>query len=856
MASRVSPALAAFLAFPEEERHLGPFWLAHPLGRGGFAPVWLGHERYGDSDLRTVAVKLFGVDVSPRVREAILEEARALCRVEHPNVVRFYAIAADASGAVLGLVMEHVQGRSLDARLEEQPRLEAREALAVGASIASALAAVHAVGLVHRDVKPANVVESSGVYKLIDFGIAAASELLGPQASEAQEPRVRKVVLDDVPVEMTVDATAVKSGFASGTLGYVDPVCVATGRAASAASDLYALGATLCECLCGAPPAVAAARAAGRSGVDEDILTGRTRPPSLGSLGALARDVPAPLVRLVDSLLEPDPAARPRSAEAVGWEIERIRRDLAGRSRPLPPEEVGPFRGLARFEADDRDVYFGRVTETAAALEVLRSHGLLALVGPSGSGKSSLARAGVLPAIADGALGGWPREWDTAILVPGTDPRAAIIEALAQWLPEGVAQAEPERLVGALVDRAHDKGRGVVLLVDQLEELATTAQSGEVAFARRVVECVGAQPLPGVRVVVTIRRDLLDPVLAMGDLGRVLARGMQLVMPMTDAIWVDVVDRALDAYGYSIEDEALRAELREELRRTSSAMPLVQFALAQLWDRRDRERKIVTRDALRAIGGLQGALEMHADATLARVAASVEGGEDTMRRMLLALTTPQGTRATRRPGEVLASLPPNAEAALAEVEHARLVVREPDGVTVAHDALLVAWGKLRTWIADARDDRLLAEELEREAAAYGEAASPDRLWRRRRLLAAEELLSRGGVEVSHAARAFVRAARSQARRGRFLVGAGATVFGAAVVTALYIANAASGQQDAVRGEAQRSCQAEIEKWNAQYTEANREMRDEQIQLADTQHKLQETVDQLEGCRGRNPFAPK
>src|SRR6185503_15013517 len=118
----------------------------------------------------------------------------------------------------------------------------------------------------------------------------------------------------------------------------------------------------------------------------------------------------------------------------VAIRLEQIKIELAGQRRALPPESVGPFRGLGRFEQGDRDVYFGRASEVAAALEMLRSRGVVALVGPSGSGKSSLARAGVLPAVADGALGGWPKRWDTAVVEPGKDPHAAIAAALAPFV--------------------------------------------------------------------------------------------------------------------------------------------------------------------------------------------------------------------------------------------------------------------------------------------------------------------------------------------------------------------------------------------------------------------------------------
>jgi len=135
--------------------------------------------------------------------------------------------------------------------------------------------------------------------------------------------------------------------------------------------------------------------------VRADVLDGRAPAPPVATL---ASATPASLAELVDALLSPTRAGRPSSAEWVAIRLEQIRRELGGSSRRLPPDHVGPFRGLGRFEAVDRDVYFGRSSEVAAALETLRGRGLVALLGPSGSGKSSLARAGVLPAVhaADG----------------------------------------------------------------------------------------------------------------------------------------------------------------------------------------------------------------------------------------------------------------------------------------------------------------------------------------------------------------------------------------------------------------------------------------------------------------------
>lgn len=784
----MDPALRSLLDAPDAERRIGSFSLLRPLGRGGHAPVWLAHEVYGQRILRAAALKLFAWDRrrDAHTRAEVVEEAQALCRVEHPNIVRFYALTIDESRGVCALAMEFVEGTSLDARLSREGALPAVDVLRIGVAIASALAAVHRVGLVHRDVKPGNVIETAGTYKLIDFGVA---ESRGDEARRSTQPPPEPAPRAGETTRGALSPGA-NGGVFGGTVGYVDPHCLATGAAATAASDLYALGATLFECLTGKLPAAAAARAGG--GFSVDVLDGRHPAPPVSEL---APETPLALARVIDALLAPQPAARPRSAEWVTIALDQARAELAGKRRELPLEEQGPFRGLGRFEGDDRDVYFGRTAEVAAALEVLRGRGLLTVVGASGSGKSSFARAGVLPAVADGGLGGWPAQWDVAVTSPGLDGHASLVAALEPFVP-GAADLAPDALVEALVIRADDTGRGLVLLVDQLEELATVTREERRGFAVELLVRLGERALPGVRAVVAVRRDLLDAVFAFEGLGAVAARGAMFLSTLSQVAWGDVLEQSLLAYGYRLEDDALRRELLAEIGATASAMPLVQFALTQLWRERDRSRLFISRASFRAMGGIAGALDRHADATLAALRKSRPDSESTARRLLLALTTPQGTRATRTLAELRAVAGGEAEEVCAAFERERLVVRDGDGVTLAHEALLAQWGRLAAWVAEARDARLLAEELERDARTW--SLDPERApeWRRLRRLEAEELAREGAIEPSDAARAFLATARRRDRAVRVagallagLIGLGSVGGGLAYVRAIEAKNA-------------------------------------------------------------------
>jgi formylglycine-generating enzyme required for sulfatase activity len=315
-----SAAIRALVDEPDDVRRLGPYRCVGLLGHGGFAPVFRAVEEHAGVTLRDVAVKVFDIGrTGPAWQARVIEEARALCRVEHANVVRFHALYTDEARGLMGLVMELVDGEPLDRRVDAMPGGDPRRiqvAFEMGSAVASALAAAHAAGLVHRDVKPANVVFANGTYKLIDFGIASLDRPSTPRDAP------RTVVLDGIPLE----AIGTKASFVaqlagssaeepiSGTFGYIDPVCLSSTAPASTASDLYALGATMFECLVGVVPAVAAARSRGESGFDTRVLLGEVRPPLVL---VLVPGAPPALGRLVDALLSPSRADRPASAQAV-----------------------------------------------------------------------------------------------------------------------------------------------------------------------------------------------------------------------------------------------------------------------------------------------------------------------------------------------------------------------------------------------------------------------------------------------------------------------------------------------------------------------------------------------------------
>jgi len=742
--STFSSTIRELMAAPDAARRIGPYRCKELLDQAGTAPVFKAVEEHAGHAIREVALKVFDVGRAKGAR--VVREARTLCRVQHPNVIRFHTHTTDTQRGLMGLVMELAEGVSLDRRLAGLAAAdEARVALAVevGIAVASALCVAHESGIVHCNVKPSNIVLTDGTWKVINFGLAASLE---DETDAKVKPR--KLALTSVPAAGT-KASALDDAPPAipGAVGYLDPVCVATTAPPTTASDLYSLGATLYECLTGIVPAR-----------DLATLLGETAPAPLAEV---APNTPPALAKIVDALVAPARESRPPSAVAVRRDLERLRSALAGRTRALPPEDRGPFPGLDRYEASDRDVLFGRAAEIAGVLELCRTRGLVGIVGLSGAGKSSLTRAGVVPAIEEGALGGWPAKYRSVLVTPGHD----LADALAQGLGALVADLpnDPEAMVERLSTNVDETGEGIVLLVDQLEEIIV--KKGDPRPGLELLSRLAEAPV-GIRVLVVVRRDLLDEVLAVDSaFARALSRGIQLLAPLVTTGWEEVLDHSLEAYGYRFADDGLRAEILSALGNTS--MPLAQFALARIWAGRDPETRTIPRAAFKE--GMRGALEAHADRAVAI------GGvpRETVRDVLLALTTPEGTRAHVELEALTSRFGREAKEVVFALTKARLVSSEKEGFAFVHDAILREWPLLARAIEDARDDRLLVAHVERDAARWATSKDPAELWRKGRLAAAIDLWKRG-TTLTDDARAFLTKSANEAAKVRvafgFLVG--------------------------------------------------------------------------------------
>jgi serine/threonine-protein kinase len=247
------------------------------LGRGGFGTVFSARHRQTGA---LVAIKALAQKVDASARERFLRESRV--RVDSPFVARTHDVRVEDGQAYL--IMELVQGRSLEAHLRAGP-LALDLALRVGEQVALALAAAHAAGVVHRDVKPANVLllDATGAVKLVDFGVA----------------------------KVAGETSLTASGTGMGTMTYVAPEQALDAKRVSPTADVYSLGATLYHAIAGRPPFLPGPQLVQQL-FEED-------PPPLHRLRP---DCPSDVSALVHRLLEKEPDDRPASAALVA---ERLR---------------------------------------------------------------------------------------------------------------------------------------------------------------------------------------------------------------------------------------------------------------------------------------------------------------------------------------------------------------------------------------------------------------------------------------------------------------------------------------------------------------------------------------------------
>lgn len=650
------------------ERTVRGYELREQVGGGEFGIVY---RAYQPSVGREVAIKVIRPEFvnQPAFVRRFEAEAQMVAQLEHPHIVALYDYWRDPDGAYL--VMRWLRGGALRDALDRGP-WNVEPASRLLQQIGSALAYAHRQGAVHRDLKPANVLlDEEGNAYLSDF--AVASRLV--DSSEAGRP-------------------------VTSTPAYVPPEEL-RGEPLRPAADIFALGLLTFE-----------------------LLSGRCPPMdrSLPAIHELRPDLSDGVEAVIARATADDPSTRFAS---VGEFLEAF---FGALGETPPPEEPAytptrnPYKGLHAFSELDAQDFFGRDALTEELVHAVKEHRLVAVVGPSGIGKSSVVRAGLIPALRAGALSG-SREWVITDMFPGSYPFEELEAALlrvAVERPEGLTEdlARDERGILRVSKRILPPDSQALLVVDQFEELFTLTTDEETR--RLFLDALAALALDGrsrVRVVITLRADFFDRPLRYPRFGELLRPAMVAVTAPSQAGLAEAITRPGEAVGVRFEP-GLVSRIIADVNDQPGALPLLQYALTELFAARTSD--LLTIHGYQASGRVIGALGRRAEELYQALDTL---GQEAARQVFLRLVAvsdvaEDARRRVRR--QELSGLefdPEVLEGVLRRFGEYRLLSFDRDPLTrgptveVAHEALLSEWERLRTWISERREDLLLERRL-------------------------------------------------------------------------------------------------------------------------------------------------
>jgi WD40 repeat protein/class 3 adenylate cyclase len=455
------------------------------------------------------------------------------------------------------------------------------------------------------------------------------------------------------------------------------------------------------------------------------------------------------------------------AGNVVDLQFARERALLYGRAadgRAIDGTQISPFKGLASFDVADANVFFGRERLIAEMIGRLPGAAFLGVVGPSGSGKSSAVRAGLVPALQSAILPG-SEAWPVALLRPGAHAQRALDRAVWAALPEadraGLEGSE-QPLASALEGLA--EGSRLVVVVDQLEEMftQTVGEDERLAFINALV--AGARdPASRALVIVALRADFYGRCASYPELASLLGESHVLVGPMTADEYRRAIEQPALRSGLHVEP-ALADALVDEVVGEPGALPLLSSALLELWQH--RRGRTLTLDAYQATGGVKAAVARLAEDAYSKVAPDEQA---VVRAIMLRLAGPgEGDAVVRRRvplAEFDAERNERVARVLTVLTEARLVTISEGSVEVAHEALLREWPRLREWLEEDRaGQRLRAHLIESAKEWDGSGRDMGELYRGARLASALDWTADHNLEMNELERSFLGASRDASQR--------------------------------------------------------------------------------------------
>jgi serine/threonine protein kinase/WD40 repeat protein len=735
------------------------------IATGGFGAVY---KAYQTTVGREVAIKVIlpAHANQPDFIRRFEGEAQLVARLEHPHITPLYDYWRDPDGAYL--VMRWLRGGSLQDALKSGA-FELRAAALLLDQIAGALSLAHRNGVIHRDIKPANILldEDSNAY-LTDFGIAkdltlpsnqthadaivGSLDYISPEQARSEPVTPRTDIYSlGVTLYEVISGHHPFQNMSSIERLYKhinDPLPDLQGFDADVQRALNEViqKATAKDPQHRYPDALAFA-----ADFREAIGMNRTATTMTELLTQREHEI---LQLLIEGLSNKEIAQRLTvSLNTIKWYVSQIYDKMGVRSRvqaivrarelnliskggavantmafatdDFKPEN--PYKGLRAFTTADHNDFFGRENLIEKLLQRMSDKSpyqrFLAVIGPSGSGKSSLVKAGLIPAIWRGALP-TSDKWFVVEVLLGSRPLDALEIALtkvasnhARHLDEQLRRDEHGLVRVADLILPNDNSE-LLLVIDQFEELFTlTDDENTRQHILNLLYTAVTAPRSRVRVVITIRADFYDRPLHYPNIGELLRSRLETILPLSAQELEEAITRPAHAVGAMFE-QGLVTTIIGDVKYQAGALPLLQYALTELFEQ--RSGRMLTREAYHAIGGTTGALAKRAE----EVYLGMDEAQQTLTRQIFLrlVTLGEGTEDTRRrtARAELQAIHPDNEAIdeiLDSYSTYRLLALDNDPssrvptVEVAHEALLREWERLRAWLNDSREDVRLERQV-------------------------------------------------------------------------------------------------------------------------------------------------
>jgi WD40 repeat protein/serine/threonine protein kinase len=752
------------------------------IGAGGFGAVYRARQTTVE---REVAVKFilpaFANDLDFIRR--FESEANLVARLEHPHIAPLYDFWRDPSGAYL--VMRYLRGGSVQESLQDGP-YELHAASQLLDQIASALDFAHRQNVIHRDIKPSNMLlDEDGNAYLADFGIAqdlaginknkavvetivGSLDYMAPEQAHGEKitPRSDIYSLGISLYEMLTGDHPFKNGnsierFYKHINDPVPEIDTLPGDTQDSVNEIIhkATAKNPKHRYQDVLDMAAAFRALAVNGDSADA----------GLVESLTRREQEILQLIVEGDTNQEIAQKLYlEISTVKWHISRMYKKLGVRSRVqaivrardldlivtgneyesqsnqegsisvVLPEPLNPYKGLRAFEpADSRD-FFGRealVEQLLARLAANGSERFLAIVGPSGSGKSSLIKAGLIPALWQGKIAG-SEKWFIIDMQPGARPlddlEIALTRIAADQAPN--LRRHLDRDVHGLIRAAklilpNDESE-LLLVIDQFEEIFTLVEE---AAARNhymdLIQGAVSDPRSRVRVIIALRADYYDRPLQYPAFGELVRSNLETLLPLSAGELERAIVYPAQGVGVTFEP-GLVATIIEDVNYRPGTLPLLQFALAELFEQ--REGRTLIHEAYQALGGAAGALARRAEELYQEQDAA---GREAIRQLFLRLVSVSeqktdtaaeavstaDTRCRVPRTELLSAAadPDQLDEIIDTFANYRLLSLDHDPATraatveVAHEAILREWERLRGWLEDSLIDLGLHRQLQR-----------------------------------------------------------------------------------------------------------------------------------------------